>query len=80
MFRVGLYARVSKQDQQTIPLQMRAMREYAFTRGWSIIMQVREVGSGASERELRQKQRDAARSMWCSSGVWTGGAGPCRTW
>ena len=25
MFRVGLYARVSTQDQQTIPLQMRAM-------------------------------------------------------
>src|SRR5215210_4920850 len=61
MFRVGLYARVSTQDQQTIPLQMRAMREYAATRGWTIIMQVKEVGSGASERELRQKLIDAAR-------------------
>jgi len=27
-FRVGLYARVSTHDQQTLPLQMRAMREY----------------------------------------------------
>ena len=41
MFRIGLYARVSTQDQQTIPLQMRAMREYAATRGWTIVMQVR---------------------------------------
>src|ERR1035438_4946365 len=29
MFRAGLYARVSTNDQQTIPLQMRALREYA---------------------------------------------------
>ena len=36
MFRVGLYARVSTQDQQTLPLQMRAMREYAAMRGWTI--------------------------------------------
>src|SRR3982751_202915 len=43
MFRVGLYARVSTQDQQTLPLQMRAMREYTATRGWSIGMQVKEV-------------------------------------
>jgi DNA invertase Pin-like site-specific DNA recombinase len=61
MFRVGLYARVSTQDQQTIPLQMRAMRESAATRGWTIALQVKEVGCGASERELRQKLIDAAR-------------------
>src|SRR5688572_11523129 len=61
MFRVGLYARVSTQDQQTLPLQMRAMREYAATRDWTIVMQVKEVGSGASERELRQKLMEAAR-------------------
>ena len=61
MFRVGLYARVSTQDQQTIPLQLRAMREYAAARGWTIVLQVKEVGSGASERELRQKLMDAAR-------------------
>jgi len=61
MFRVGLYARVSTQDQQTIPLQIRAMREYAVARGWTIVLQVKEVGSGASERELRQKLIEAAR-------------------
>jgi DNA invertase Pin-like site-specific DNA recombinase len=61
MFRVGLYARVSTPDQQTIPLQVRAMREYAVTRGWTIALQVKEVGSGAFERELRQKLMEAAR-------------------
>jgi putative DNA-invertase from lambdoid prophage Rac len=61
MFRVGLYARVSTHDQQTLPLQMRAMREYAVRRGWTIALQVKEVGSGAAEREMRQKLLDAAR-------------------
>jgi hypothetical protein len=61
MFRVGLYARVSTQDQKTLPLQIRAMREYAATRGWTIGPQVKEVGSGVSERELRQQLMDAAR-------------------
>lgn len=61
MFRVGLYARVSTQDQKTLPMQLRAMREYAVTRGWSIAMQVKEVGSGASDRQLREKLIEAAR-------------------
>ena len=33
MFRAGLYARVSTNDQQTPPMQSRAMREYAARRG-----------------------------------------------
>ena len=61
MFRAGLYARVSTNDQQTIPLQMRALREYTARRGWTIALQVKEVGSGASERQLREKLLDAAR-------------------
>jgi DNA invertase Pin-like site-specific DNA recombinase len=61
MFRVGLYARVSTNDQQTIPLQVRTMREYAARRGWTIALQVREVGSGAAQRELREQLLDAAR-------------------
>ena len=61
MFRVGLYARVSTHDQQTLPLQMRAMREYAAKRGWTIAAQIKEVGSGAAERELREKLLDSAR-------------------
>ena len=31
MFRAGLYARVSTNDQQTLAMQNRAMREYAVT-------------------------------------------------
>jgi putative DNA-invertase from lambdoid prophage Rac len=61
MFRAGLYARVSTSDQQTIPLQIRALREYAARRGWTIAMQVKEVGSGASQRQQREKLLDAAR-------------------
>jgi DNA invertase Pin-like site-specific DNA recombinase len=61
MFRVGIYARVSTHDQQTLPLQIRAMREYAAKRGWTIAAQIKEVGSGAAERELRQNLLSAAR-------------------
>src|SRR5271155_1146683 len=59
--RVGLYARVSTHDQQTLPLQIRAMREYAARRGWSLVRQIKEVGSGASQRELRESLLMAAR-------------------
>jgi len=61
MFRVGLYARVSTNDQQTLTMQNRAMREYAERRGWTIVMQVREVNSGAAKREAREKLLEAAR-------------------
>ena len=61
MFRAGLYARVSTNDQQTLPMQTRAMREYAARRGWTIAVQVREVGSGAVKREAREKLLEAAR-------------------
>ena len=50
---VALYARVSTQDQQTTPLQTRAMREYAARRGWTITLQVKEVGSGAAPGTTR---------------------------
>ena len=33
LFRAGLYARVSTNDQQTLAMQSRAMREYAARRG-----------------------------------------------
>jgi DNA invertase Pin-like site-specific DNA recombinase len=59
--RVGLYARVSTHDQRRLPLQRRALRDYAARRGWTIALEVKEVGSGASIRELRQKLLDAAR-------------------
>lgn len=61
MLRVGLYARVSTHDQKTLPLQMRGMREYVSKRGWTIAIQIKEVGSGAVERELRETLMAAAR-------------------
>jgi putative DNA-invertase from lambdoid prophage Rac len=61
MFRAGLYARVSTNDQQTLAMQNRAMREYAARRGWTIALQIREVNSGAARREAREKLIEAAR-------------------
>src|SRR5690242_738277 len=61
MFRAGLYARVSTNDQQTLSMQSRAMREYAARRGWTTAVNVREVGSGAAKRDAREKLLEAAR-------------------
>jgi DNA invertase Pin-like site-specific DNA recombinase len=61
LVRAGLYARVSTHDQQTLSFQRRAMRNYAARRGWTIAIEVKEVGSGASVRELRQQLLAAAR-------------------
>src|ERR1017187_3873740 len=61
MLRAGLYARVSTNDQQTIPLQIRALRAYATRRSWTIALQVKEIGSGASHPQLLEKLMDAAR-------------------
>jgi DNA invertase Pin-like site-specific DNA recombinase len=59
--RAGLYACVSTLDQQTLPMQSRAMREYVARRGWTVTLQVKEVGSGATQRQLREKLLEAAR-------------------
>ena len=61
MLRAGLYARVSTNDQQTLAMQNRAMREYATRRGWTIAMQIRDVNSGVARREGREKLLEAAR-------------------
>jgi DNA invertase Pin-like site-specific DNA recombinase len=61
MFRAGLYARVSPNDQQTIPLQMRALRDYAAKRSWTVAVQLKEIGSGASQRRLREELLESAR-------------------
>jgi DNA invertase Pin-like site-specific DNA recombinase len=42
-------------------MQNRAMRDYAVRRGWIIAMQMKEVGSGATQRQLREKLLEAAR-------------------
>ena len=59
--RVGLYARVSTHDQQTLPLQIHAMRDFAAKRNWTIAVQIKEIGSGAVHRKLRATLIAAAR-------------------
>jgi DNA invertase Pin-like site-specific DNA recombinase len=61
MLRAGLYARVSTNDQQTLAMQMRALREYVARRGWMVALQIRDVGSGAVERKAREQLMEAAR-------------------
>jgi len=36
------------------------MREYATRRGWTITLQVKEIGSGASQRKRREQLRSGA--------------------
>ena len=59
--RVGIYARVSTQDQQTLPLQLEAMRKYARTRKWKIEIEVQDIASGVSDRKKREQLMRAAR-------------------
>ena len=59
--RVGLYARVSTQDQQTLPLQMQAMRQYVQARQWQVTLEVEEVSSGAVSRPKREQLVKQAR-------------------
>lgn len=59
--KVGLYARVSTQEQKTLPMQLRALRTYVRQRGWTIVLQIQDVGSGASDRPHREQLMQAAR-------------------
>jgi hypothetical protein len=46
------------------------MREYATRRGWRIALQVKEIGSGASQRMRREKLLEAARRRAASPQVY----------
>jgi DNA invertase Pin-like site-specific DNA recombinase len=59
--RVGIYARVSTQDQRTLPLQLESMRTYARARKWKVALEVEDVGSGVSERKQRERLMQGAR-------------------
>jgi DNA invertase Pin-like site-specific DNA recombinase len=70
--KMGLYARVSTHDQQTLALQREAMTAYATQRGGSIVMRIEDVGSGVSDRLRRDELMRAARRreidaivVWC---------------
>lgn len=57
----ALYARVSTTDQQTLPMQLEAMREYAAKRGWKVKHEIEEIGSGAKTRPKREELLKLAR-------------------
>ena len=61
LMRVGLYARVSTHDQQTLPLQLSAMTDYVSRRGWETVLEVTDVASGATTRPRRAELLKAAR-------------------
>lgn len=59
--KVGLYARVSTTDQQSLSLQLEAMKTYVKNRKWSIALEIKDVGSGANQRPQRELLLAAAR-------------------
>jgi putative DNA-invertase from lambdoid prophage Rac len=59
--KIALYARVSTHDQQTLPMQLSAMRAYARRKGWQVTLKIEEIGSGATSRLRREELLRAAR-------------------
>src|SRR5271167_1301666 len=53
--RAGLYARVSTADQQTLPLQIADMRQYAERRGWTVVKEAQDINGGAKQRPKREE-------------------------
>ena len=60
--RCAIYARVSTSGQQSVPAQLEALREYAHRRGWTVALEVSDVGSGAKTRPKREALMAAARA------------------
>jgi len=58
---VGLYARVSTYDQNTLPLQMQAMHQCVKNRQWNIVTEIKETSSGAIKRPERETLLQLAR-------------------
>jgi hypothetical protein len=48
-------ARVSTHDQQTLPMQLSAMRSYARTRGWTVAVEVKDVGLRCDSSPFERK-------------------------
>ncbi len=59
--KMGLYARVSTHDQQTLALQRNALVAYAQQRSGAIVAVVEDIGSGVNERLQREGLMRAAR-------------------
>ena len=59
--RLGLYARVSTHDQQTLGLQVEAMSAYIKDRGWTVVTAVQDVNGGTRQRPKREELIQKAR-------------------
>lgn len=59
--KVGIYARVSTHDQQTLPMQIEKMKEFVNNRKWKLAAEFQEVGSGAKIRPQREELLRLAR-------------------
>ena len=59
--RVGIYARVSTVDQQTLPMQLKQMKEYIKNRKWKLSVEFQEIGSGGKIRPKREELLKMAR-------------------
>ena len=51
--KTASYTRVSTHDQKTLSMQVQKCSEYALARGWSVVKEIKEVGSGATHRPQR---------------------------
>ena len=54
--KTAIYARVSTGDQQTLPLQIKTMRDYAKKRKWKVVEEFKEVGSGANDQRPKRAE------------------------
>ena len=54
--RVAIYARISTHDQQTLPIQLDAMKKFALHRDWNITETVFEIGSGANKKRPERER------------------------
>jgi DNA invertase Pin-like site-specific DNA recombinase len=59
--KVGIYAHVSTQEQQTLPLQIKDLREFARRRKWKIEIKISDIASGAKSRPKREELLKLAR-------------------
>jgi DNA invertase Pin-like site-specific DNA recombinase len=59
--KVGIYARVSTQDQQTLPLQIKDLREFAKRRKWKVEIEISDIASRAKSRPKREELLKLAR-------------------
>lgn len=59
--KVGIYARVSTQEQQTLLLQIKQLRQFAKQRKWTIQIEISDIASGAKTRPKREELLKLAR-------------------